>query len=92
MSRGDRPRERTRVDPLREKIITHNPKRLAMAEAHARSAPFGRGDLVKVWPSRGESIVGLCVDIIETHLYGRIVLVLAGGRVHRFEAERVSRA
>lgn len=74
-----------------EKILTHNPKLLAMRARRAQGGPLARGDTVCVMPSRGVEIRGLLVDQIDTAHYGVWYDVLVGGRVRRFDAERVSR-
>lgn len=73
-----------------EKILTHNPKLLAMRARRARSATMARGDVVCVMPSRGIEVLGLLVDRIETAHYGVWYDVLVRGQVRRFDAERVS--
>lgn len=79
------------MDAFREREITPNAKLEMIRAERAASAPMARGDLVKVWPSRGEAVRGLLVDQVAHPLYGLLFDVLVGGRVRRFEAERVSR-
>jgi hypothetical protein len=75
----------------REREITPNARLEEMRADRSASARMVRGDEVKVWPSRGLPVKGLLVDPFAHPLYGLLYDVLVGGKVTRFEAERVSR-
>lgn len=75
---------------MRDRYLTHNPKRIEMAARHLDAPPGGRGTTVRVVPDRGEPFMGLLVDTIVTMHYGTWYDVLGQGRLGRYDADRVS--
>lgn len=71
--------------------VSRNQKIESMRARHRGSGRFVRGDLVVVEPTRGPPIPGLVVDAVEHELYGLMYDVLAGGRLVRVMADRLSR-
>lgn len=76
---------------MNEREITRNAKIEDMRARHAGAGVFARGQRVILEPTRGHPIPALVVNVIEHPLYGHMLDVLAGGKIQRVMAERVSR-